>query len=595
MSAFQVLQEQINAIAARLTPDEKDALQRIYAPTVVGVHPQDTRCGLCVMPDGEIRHYGFRDKTFNKDDTHPVYLSSKDGGLSWKMVESDNSLTASGTRLSNGRYLALMNPGLNETGFSLRARGINDGFYAVLFDAPGSSEYELIQIDTPGYGIYDMFLPLELSTGRVVCAAQTVIDHYHHPVFLFSDDFGKSWQVRILPSCPRHVPVWPHKGPRWQNEGSEPTVVELNDGRLYMLIRTSQDYYYQSYSTDGGETWSTPEPSPLHGTLTSPQLLKLHDGRIICFYCNTQPLPELDHTQQFPPLFEGEINGLDGEDVFTNRDANHAVITEDDGAHWLGFREVTLNGIRNNADYRTIGGHEESYDKSVHQFQAIELPFGKILACYGQNKIARRMVIFDVNWLYEKERREDFRRGLCNVSTHVYLKSIHGNFRIAGHCSWNRTNGAVLMPDPDGNFEEALFLSRIPDPRLFSQTQGVVWNFPAARKGIVNVRLRVEGGPLHLSICDRWFNPIDDTVPHFALASFALTNTMLPAGTFTDVTFTWDTDTQTAKLMMGDVVLGTAVIGDGFPYGASYFIAQSAFDGIDTAGSYVKSMEMKTV
>lgn len=54
------------------------------------------------------------------------------------------------------------------------------------------------------------------------------------------------------------------------------------------------------------------------------------------------------------------------------------------------IRELALNGVRNAADFRVKGGSKSSIDKSVHQFQALELSFGKILVSYGQNAIARR-------------------------------------------------------------------------------------------------------------------------------------------------------------------------------------------------------------
>ena len=64
-----------------------DALRRIVAPRIVGVPPENACRGMMVMPDGEIRHYGFRvgpDKSSQAVQT--VYLSSRDCGLSWREV-----------------------------------------------------------------------------------------------------------------------------------------------------------------------------------------------------------------------------------------------------------------------------------------------------------------------------------------------------------------------------------------------------------------------------------------------------------------------------------------------------------------------------
>ena len=102
------------------------------------------------------------------------------------------------------------------------------------------------------------------------------------------------------------------------------------------------------------------------------------------------------------------IHILGGEDVFTNRDANHAALSLDDGKTWRGFREVLLNPIRNDSDFRTSGGKGEAVDKSVHQFQALEMPYGKILLSCGQHKYARRLILLDPKWLLETSREEDF-------------------------------------------------------------------------------------------------------------------------------------------------------------------------------------------
>ena len=46
----------------------------------------------------------------------------------------------------------------------------------------------------------------------------------------------------------------------------EPYVVELTDNRLLMLMRTQMNTQYQSFSSDGGETWSQTQPSKLVST-----------------------------------------------------------------------------------------------------------------------------------------------------------------------------------------------------------------------------------------------------------------------------------------------------------------------------------------
>ena len=187
----------------------------------------------------------------------------------------------------------------------------------------------------------------------------------------FSLDDGRTWRRKVLPAPPCHTLAYPHKGLRWRYCGCEPVVAEYADGHLEMLLRTSTDFHYHCYSYDGGESWSEMTPSPFYSVATMPNLLSLSDGRMLAVWNNTTPLPELDHELQ-PELPAYERDGS-WEDVFTNRDALHAAISEDQGKSWIGFRELVLNERRNDADFRTSGGNYDSLEKSVQQNHVFEL------------------------------------------------------------------------------------------------------------------------------------------------------------------------------------------------------------------------------
>ena len=163
----------------------------------------------------------------------------------------------------------------------------------------------------------------------------------------------------------------------------------------------------------------------------------------------------------------------------------------------------------------------------------------------GQHELLTRVYIFDINWLYEKSRSEDFRFGLGNLSTQVYVKSLSGGYRgFTGHCAWNRTNGALLVPDPVGDFTEALLLRNVDDDRLYNQLQGMVWNFPAARRGVVKLRCAIGKGGLKISLADHWINPTDPTVLMWAQFGFMLRGD----GVMTDYTIMFDTKAGIARL-----------------------------------------------
>jgi hypothetical protein len=104
-------------------------------------------------------------------------------------------------------------------------------------------------------------------------------------------------------------------------------------------------------------------------------------------------------------------------------------------------------------------------------------------------------------------------------STFQFVKSIAGDFRsFPGHCAYNRRPGPQLIPDPDGERREVLQVARHPDPRLVYEKEGAVWNFPAGKAGELWLKLRLPSGSHGTRIClvDRWFNPVDPVVEHFA-------------------------------------------------------------------------------
>lgn len=284
-----------------------------------------------------------------------------------------------------------------------------------------------------------------------------------------------------------------------------------------MLIRTAHDEFWESWSGDAGDSWSAPVPSRFYGTITTPLLFTLRDGRLLAVWNNTTPLPEVDHATQ-PGLTDDERNGV-WEDVFTNRDALHAAVSADAGKSWTGFRELHLNERRNDIDFRSHGGNDSTVDKSIHQSQAVELPGGKVLLAFGQHADCRRMILFDPNWLHETGRRDDFRCGLDGWSVQSYLRSVPGNFRgFTGHCSLNRRPGPALVPHPDGEMREVLQIARHPDPRLQEERQGAVWNFPAGFSGELRLRLRQPAGAAgtQITLTDRWFNPTDPVVADYS-------------------------------------------------------------------------------
>lgn len=572
----------------RLSDEDKILLKQIYEPTVVTIPPSDACRSMCVTPDGEIRIYGSINKC-NPDDVGTlVYISSTDCGLSWKthLMKDTNMLGSAGCNLKIGRYISCYP---NELRMDLKESFGESGTWAIINDEGyDSTNNRFIKLSDKLVHVLKLPFFLESCNRWFIIGEHRYSDMTKNVVIFYSDDDGETWVENVIEeTAPKFETVPPHKGSRWQEYSCEPTIAELSTGELIMIVRTSQNYHYIYRSGDKGITWSKPEPSAFHGTITMPVLHKLSDGRIVFFWCNNQPMPELDHESTFPPLDQATKRGV-WEDVFTNRDVNHLAISEDDGKNWIGFRELFLNTIRNNADFRSIGG-VNSRDKSVHQAQLLELPYNKLLIHFGQNAISRKAVILDIDWLYEKERFEDFRLGLQNVSTHMYVKSNLGGYRgFSGHCAYNRTNGALLVPDPDGNFEEALQLCRIEDDRLVYKKQGVVWNFPSSKKGRVEIRLRVIKSGVKVSLTDHWYNPADETAADDTQLSFEYK--CVSADKWDMVVVEYDTDKMTGKIFVNEELSDTIKLRYKAPNGLCYLHIQTLAEVQDFEGTLIKTL-----
>ncbi len=126
-------------------------------------------------------------------------------------------------------------------------------------------------------GLYHHFsahTSLKTSDGTLIRVLYgTSKGHSKQEVFIVrSEDQGKTWQVH-----------------RVQPEGSgemgfnESAIIETADKRLLLVMRPDPEgYLWQTFSDDGGKTWSEPVSTGVIGH--PPHLLKLDDGRLVLSY-----------------------------------------------------------------------------------------------------------------------------------------------------------------------------------------------------------------------------------------------------------------------------------------------------------------------
>ena len=473
--------------------------EEVFAPAVVGIPPADAVSGLCKMPDGKIRHYNYGGQPenavggiYSNNVSNRMYIESSDGGFTWEKRQAGKGEEFGPFfHPESGRYFNFLNIGgsawfldCGKDGKCVKKSQI----------CPWPLEFNAEPL-VVGKRI---LMPVTLRTS----SSQKSNDFVFGAIFLITDDFGKTWKKSGRLNVPHHKAGGIHKGTRWNHDAMEPSAVALKDGTLLCLLRTSLDNLWQSRSKDGGMRWEKPVPTPFYGTCVMPKIGRLSDGRLLAMWSNATSLPE--------------VEGADGvwEDVFTNRNAIHAAISEDDGKTWRGFREVLLDRRRDAGDFADARGA----DKSMHQSQFIEVAPGKILAAVGQNGMHRKLVMFDAGWLLENSRECDFSNGLDDWSVFNYKKGIRG------HCAYNRIAGCSLEDNPDSAGKKCMLIKYEPDESLVSDIRGAVWNFPAARKGEIALKAKFNKGfkGAKIMLHDRWINPSDEVADTLALASIRL-------------------------------------------------------------------------
>ncbi len=131
---------------------------------------------------------------------------------------------------------------------------------------------------------------------------------------LYSDDEGRSWS-----ESKDTLWVWENGGAR-QGACEVPTVVETADGRLLMFMRTWYQRIAQSYSKDGGQTWS---PAKLNDLVSSNSEIFLAQipktGHLLCIW-----------------------NQADAREIKAGyyRARLTAAVSKDSGASWGSFRTI---------------------------------------------------------------------------------------------------------------------------------------------------------------------------------------------------------------------------------------------------------------
>lgn len=162
---------------------------------------------------------------------------------------------------------------------------------------------------------------IETTDGTVVLSSM-IMRHNpgHHTVLTYvSKDEGKSWtssNIIDLGGIGNHSGVM------------ESTLVQLKDGRLWMLLRTNWGNFWQTFSDDDGITWKDTGPTAIDASSSPGMLKRLKSGRLVLVFNRLFPEGKKEY-----PLRGGDDN-LSEVPANWQREELSIMFSDNDGVSW---------------------------------------------------------------------------------------------------------------------------------------------------------------------------------------------------------------------------------------------------------------------
>ena len=207
-----------------------------------------------------------------------------------------------------------------------------------------SDPVEIIPEEQVGYHVLNNDRVVQLSSGRLVAP----IALHNRPGWAkpdwngeiacyLSDDGAMTWRRS-------QTSQQAHDADGKRMVAQEPGVVELNDGRLLLWIRTNAGEQYRSFSTDGGETWSPLHPMGIASPVSPATIERIpKTGDLLLVWNNHAHLPPAERKARTP--LSVAISSDEGETW------NHVKTLEDDPHGWYCYTAMAF------ADDHLLLGH----------------------------------------------------------------------------------------------------------------------------------------------------------------------------------------------------------------------------------------------
>jgi BNR repeat-like domain len=324
---------------------------------------------------------------------------------------------------------------------------------------------------------------------------------------MYSDDNGESWH-----DSPDVLSVETPDLHTWG--ANEPVAIQLNDGRVWMLMRTQRGRFYESFSNDGAR-WSAAQPSKLISSDSPAGLLRLKDGSLLLVSnaCLRYPY------------------------AYGARYVLHGAISRDDGRTWQGFREIARDPQRNEPpDLR--GDYGVSYT-----FPTLTADGKVLFSNWVEQGSIRRFRLFDPAWLLQTQQS-------CDFSSDFEDWSVFGS------------KGVDIRSDEERKGAKVLSLRKADA----EWPAGAVWNFPVGSKGAVRFELKLRSGfgGVLLGLTDHFSPPwdLEDGLHNVFNLPITLSGELLDGITLEperwhQLELSWDTDRRKCQVSLNGKPVGS--------------------------------------
>ena len=179
-----------------------------------------------------------------------------------------------------------------------------------------------------------------LSTGELILPTHEFLTWT--AAALRSEDGGKTWTRSTEVALPKPVGA------------AEPSIAELSNGHLMMILRSRDGEMRACISTDKGKTWSEPAKLGVPAGNASSNLLGLNDGRLLLTYSSSLP----------PERTELSLR-----------------LSSDDGKTWSAPQPLAATDVATDAD--------AFWSKQVSYPSAVALRDGTVVVVWGDLALSR--------------------------------------------------------------------------------------------------------------------------------------------------------------------------------------------------------------